>query len=419
MYDSTDLFVLEIASRLSYEYNGYYLHHIASENAYGDPEIIPKVSIRSMSNEEIEQDILEIKRELYPKKFCVMTHFYTYDGKRKELANFVKDVCKRNDIPVLDPTEHLGSYSTDLLFSKEAILSHYTPAGHDLIAPVYKRFIESVLHPKATMNSGKKVAVIICGQVRNYWHTLPYTRENVIDTNNADVFCLVDNGQWTPDGYIRYDKDILGSHLCEILGDSLKHLSFEIDHNLEDRCASLNTQMNPENKDINRGNIISQWVAKKKAFEIMEEYAKSNGIVYNTILLLRPDVYYEYVTLPICQPNDIYLTTRCGSITCPWMMDNFYFGGIDAMRIVSFFAYEYGNLAFTQCGRCRDVGSEYRFVMEVQFGLYIMKHKINVRYIAYDIPSRRGERIPGLHPKSNNILNINHVIKYVIDQIRL
>lgn len=145
MFDSTDLFVLEIASRLSYEYNGYYLHHIASENAYGNPDIIPKVIIRSMSDSEIVDDIRQLKDELSPKKIAVVTHFHTYDGKRKQLADLIRSTCNDLQIPVFDPSYLAKNHSTDQLFCKEAVLSHYTPYGHDVIAPEYKSFIDKII----------------------------------------------------------------------------------------------------------------------------------------------------------------------------------------------------------------------------------------------------------------------------------
>lgn len=265
-----------------------------------------------------------------------------------------------------------------------------------------------------------RIAVVLCGQVRNYWYTLPYTKDNIIDNNNADVFCLVDNGQWTPTGYERYDPDVLKSHLTSILGSSLKKLAFESDiPTFDPYCKTLSDNINPQNQDINRFNIVIQWCEKKLAFDMLEQYMTENSKTYDVVLMLRPDVYYEKITIPICDTNEIYLTSRCATTTCCWMMDNFYFGGFAAMKTMSRFVEEYSKLEYTECSNCK-MGDEYKFVMEVQFGLYVLsKPGLKVRYISYDIPSRRGERIPPPHKDSVNLLNISYKLKYVIDQIKI
>lgn len=259
-------------------------------------------------------------------------------------------------------------------------------------------------------------AVLICGQVRNYWYTLPYTLDNIIKPNNCDVYCLVENGQWTPKGYKKSDPLILKDHIFEILGDHIKYFAYESDFlDIESNVKKYSESLNPDNQDINRFNIISQWTTKKKLFEIVEQ----TGFKYDTILFLRPDVYYEKVIIPKCSSRDIFLTTRCGSISCPWMMDNFYFGSFDAMKVVSKFVEAYSHLGYLDCQRCHGFDQTYRFVMEVQFGLYILASRLTVRYISYDIPSRRGERIPPAHPKSVNKLKLKYPLKYVIDQIHI
>jgi len=138
LFNSTDIFVCEIASRLSYEYNGFYLHHIAKESAYGNPKIINDIVVRQMTNKEIYNDIIKIKEELYPKKLIIITHFHTYDGKRRELANFIYNTCVKLNIPCIDPSILLQQYTIEQLFCEEASLNHYTPFGHSQVKILYK-----------------------------------------------------------------------------------------------------------------------------------------------------------------------------------------------------------------------------------------------------------------------------------------
>jgi hypothetical protein len=71
--DISDLFIIEIASKTAYEFNNVYRHNIVVK-----PEHNEKVSckdniiIRKQSYEEIENDILEIKRELGNKKIMIV-----------------------------------------------------------------------------------------------------------------------------------------------------------------------------------------------------------------------------------------------------------------------------------------------------------------------------------------------------------
>ena len=60
-FKNTDLFVVEIASRISYEYKGYYAHHILSEDEFAPPDR-DSIIIRDLTDFEIEEDLKAIKR---------------------------------------------------------------------------------------------------------------------------------------------------------------------------------------------------------------------------------------------------------------------------------------------------------------------------------------------------------------------
>lgn len=416
LFQETDIFVLEIASRLVYEYKQYYCHHIASEKAYGNPEKINEIKIRSQSDQEIEDDLSEIKKEIGKKHIVIVTHFATYNGKRRDLVNLLKSICCKLDLTIFDPSILLQENSVDNLFVKESVLSHYTSLGHQIVSRHYKDTIDWTYSVHQRKMNG--CAIIICGQLRNYWITLPWTMDNIILPNQADVFCVVTNAWHGEQGFMTFDKDELRKHCQEILGSALKTFHFNDDcPEIAEDCKRLSAKFDTENTEINRNNIIHQWIEKKVAFQHLEKYADLNDKTYKTITFVRPDVYYSRVILPIekINPYDVYLTTRCGKVNCSWMMDNFYFGGYNAMKKIAQFADEYSHLNYVAC--C--VGPEFKNIMEIQFGLFIRKYDMNVHHIKYDIPSRRGERLPPSHPKAVNKLNILYPLKYVIDQISL
>jgi hypothetical protein len=147
-FENTDVFVVEIASRIAYEWNGLYVHHILTEEQYGFHDI-SNIRQRDLTDDEIEADLLTIKRELYPKKLLVVPHVYTRThGKRYELVQLLERLCYKHDIPFMNPsarTQHIqGIYENEQAF-------HYTPTGHALIGQHYKEVIETICQKKTVI----------------------------------------------------------------------------------------------------------------------------------------------------------------------------------------------------------------------------------------------------------------------------
>jgi hypothetical protein len=140
-YNETDLFVIEIASRISYMYKGHWAHHILSESQYGCQDI-ETIEIRDLTDEEIEADLLHIKKLIAPKPMIIIGHIYTRTtGKRYELVQLLKTLCDRHSIPFFDPVEHTKEYSPNELYQKNELLSHYTSNGYSIIGKKYIEFI--------------------------------------------------------------------------------------------------------------------------------------------------------------------------------------------------------------------------------------------------------------------------------------
>lgn len=140
-FEETDLFVIEIASRISYKYANHYTHHILTEPLYGfcnRDEIVQ----RDLTDHEIEQDLLRIVELIRPKKLMIVSHIYTRTtGKRYELVKLLSKLCATHSIPFFDPIVQLGSFDPHRLFVKEDTLAHYTEEGHHEIGKKYNEFI--------------------------------------------------------------------------------------------------------------------------------------------------------------------------------------------------------------------------------------------------------------------------------------
>lgn len=138
----TDLCIIEIATRKSYNYKNIYLHHISEEEEYGFSNK-SKIKIHTMTDKEIESDIIKIKKLLYNKKIIIVTHFYTKEtGPRYDLVLALKKIAKKHNIAIFDPVDQIGGIDKiKNLLVPEKILSHYTPAGHKKIGEKYVKFI--------------------------------------------------------------------------------------------------------------------------------------------------------------------------------------------------------------------------------------------------------------------------------------
>ena len=133
VFDNTTIFLVEIASRISYKWNGLYMHHIATEDSYGfyDRHAIEQ---RDLTDEEIEEDLIQIRNELYPKPFIVISHFATYPDRKNsdELTQLLQSICLKFNIPFLNQSDLIAKYGERIL-SPEPVLAHYTEEGRQIV----------------------------------------------------------------------------------------------------------------------------------------------------------------------------------------------------------------------------------------------------------------------------------------------
>jgi hypothetical protein len=146
-FNNTDLFIIEIASRLCYEYEGHYVHHIALDNIRYRLHDYTKIYKRELTDNDIEHDILEIKHLLAGKKLLIVPHIYTRaTGKRYELVQLIQKICEKYEIPFLDISYELNKIHPDTssIYLPETVLAHYTKYGESVVADIYRTKIETL-----------------------------------------------------------------------------------------------------------------------------------------------------------------------------------------------------------------------------------------------------------------------------------
>jgi len=139
MFIDTDIFVIEICSNKKYIHNGFYLHHMCVDKRFSDffkkntpHEILNNFTIEKQSDEELENDILEIQKMLYPKKIIIVSHYNSkqngeYIHSRNNLIILLDIICKKYNIPFINPTNVLSNFTQEQVMTND--LGHYTDIG--------------------------------------------------------------------------------------------------------------------------------------------------------------------------------------------------------------------------------------------------------------------------------------------------
>lgn len=147
-FANTDIFVVEISSRLCYEYKGHYAHHIAYDNTGYRIEDYASINKRELTDAEIEEDLLRIKTLAGSKKLLIAPHIYTRkSGKRYELILLLKSLCEKYDIPFVDISYEIEKIGVDLstIYLPESVLAHFTEYGKSIVADIYHDKISNMM----------------------------------------------------------------------------------------------------------------------------------------------------------------------------------------------------------------------------------------------------------------------------------
>lgn len=145
-FESSDVFFVEIASKIAYQYGNIYVHHIAAQPMY-KVSIIDKIIQRKQDKNEIEEDLISIKKELNG-KLVVVCHIVTYErGERYELSQWLEELCAKHSILFINPVRELKLKGCDIdkaVEKGEPVIHHYTEYGHKMIKDVYIEFANIV-----------------------------------------------------------------------------------------------------------------------------------------------------------------------------------------------------------------------------------------------------------------------------------
>jgi hypothetical protein len=152
LFIDTDIFIIEICSNKKYIHNNFYLHHLCVDKRVSDynkntpQEVLNNFIIEKQSDEEIENDILEIQKMLYPKKIIIVSHYNPklngeYIKSRNNLIILLDSICKKYDIPFIDPTIVLANYSQEQVMTSD--LGHYTNFGINEFSNYMNNFLKS------------------------------------------------------------------------------------------------------------------------------------------------------------------------------------------------------------------------------------------------------------------------------------
>lgn len=151
LFLDTELFIIEICSRKKYIHNNFYLHHLCVDKRFLEynrntpNEILDNYKIEQQSDEEIESDILEIKKILHPKKIIIISHYDSkknneYISSRHNLINLLSAICEKYNIVFINPSNVLSNYSQDQVMSSN--LGHYSDFGISKFSDYMDNFLK-------------------------------------------------------------------------------------------------------------------------------------------------------------------------------------------------------------------------------------------------------------------------------------
>jgi len=158
LFVNTDIFIIEICAIKKFIHNNFYLHHLSVDKAYKNTiyqintphEILNNFIIEKQSDEEIENDILEIQKMLYPKKIILVSNYNSklngeYINSRNNLIKLLYNICNKHDIPFINPTIVLSNYSQEQVMTD---LDHYTDFGINKFSNYVNIYIKNFLNRK-------------------------------------------------------------------------------------------------------------------------------------------------------------------------------------------------------------------------------------------------------------------------------
>lgn len=156
-FTESNLCVLEICSSKKYICNNnheYYLHHLAVDTRpaghyyNGTPQsVFDQYQCVQQSDEEIENDILEIRTLLEPRELVVVSHYNAklngeYLASRKKLIVLLIQICTKHNIRLIQPSEVLQEHEQSDVITDD--LGHYTELGISKFTDFMNLYLEDL-----------------------------------------------------------------------------------------------------------------------------------------------------------------------------------------------------------------------------------------------------------------------------------
>jgi len=142
IFENTDVFVIEICGKNSYKYNNTYVHSALPQ--FSNENIANSIEIHKQTDEEIENDIIQIMKELNNNKIILVGHIVTeYIGERYELSKLLQNICIKYNLLFIDPVTEITKkgYNINDLIVHERKIYHYNDTGHSIMKEIYEEFI--------------------------------------------------------------------------------------------------------------------------------------------------------------------------------------------------------------------------------------------------------------------------------------
>lgn len=137
-FNDSSVCIVEISSLKTYVYGNHYLNHLAVDKRAAIYTIHTPKELREgykcvkMGSDELENDILEIRRLIKPRRLILVTHYNAklygaYLVARDTLINLIVDIAKKYNIAVINPSAVLVAYTQEQVFMRDLV--HYTQFG--------------------------------------------------------------------------------------------------------------------------------------------------------------------------------------------------------------------------------------------------------------------------------------------------
>ena len=138
LFSESTVCVIEVCSDKKYVYDNFFLHHLSVDkqcpkwNTNTPKSILDNFNCIKQTYDEIECDILEIKKLVEPRKILFVTHYNSklngqYIEQRNNLITMLDSVCQKYNIPIIKPSDVLKDYTDEQVMSND--LRHYTSFG--------------------------------------------------------------------------------------------------------------------------------------------------------------------------------------------------------------------------------------------------------------------------------------------------